>query len=74
MAKMKLAIRRNLIYLIQHIIWSFARQVLTWILGEYFKFGSSLVFSPLMFLGETLGGAIIYFYQKKIMKTKKKRR
>ena len=71
MAKIKFAIRRNLIYPIQHIIWNFARQVLTMILGQFFDFSGSLIFSPLMFLGELFGGAAIYFYQKKIMPKKK---
>ena len=32
------------------------------------KFGDSLVFTPLMFLGEFLSGLIIYLYQKKLVK------
>ena len=68
----KFALRRNLIYPLQYIIWSFARDLLLYlIINNVIKFQSSLIYLPLMFLGEILAGAIIYFYEKKIMKTKK---
>ena len=72
MAILKFALRRNLIYPVQHILWSFARQLLTMFMKSYFKFSSSLIFTPLMFLGELFGGTIFYFYQKATMKEKKK--
>ena len=66
MAILKFALRRNLIYPVQHIIWSFARKLLTIFIKAYFNFSSSLIFTPLMFLGELFGGTVFYFYQKKL--------
>ena len=65
MAILKFALRRNLIYPLQHILWNFVRQLLTMLINHLFKFSDSLLYSPLMFLGELFGGLIIYFYQKK---------
>ena len=70
MALIKFALRRNLIYPLQLLLYTFARVVLTWILGHSFEFSASLFFSPLMFLGECSGGAIFYFYHKKFIKKK----
>ena len=67
----KFALRRNLIYPLQLLLYTFARVVLTWILSSSFNFSASLIFSPLMFLGECSGGAIFYFYLKKFIKKKK---
>ena len=72
MAILKFALRRNLIYPVQHILWCFARQLLTIYMNSHFDFSSSLIFTPLMFLGELFGGTIFYFYQKTVMREKKK--
>ena len=72
MAILKFALRKNLIYPVQHILWSFVRQLLTIFMKSHFNFSSSLIFTPLMFLGELFGGTIFYFYQKNVMKEKKK--
>ena len=71
MAIIKFALSRNLIYPLQHIIWNLIRHLLTMFIKHLFKFSDSLIYSPLMFLGELLGGAIIYFYQKRYIKVKK---
>ena len=70
MAIIKLALRRNLIYPLQHIIWNLIRHIITMNINYIFKFGNSLLYSPLMFLGELFGGAIIFLYQNKYMKKK----
>ena len=72
MAKIKFALRRNLIYLMQYIIWSFLRVILTMLIKHIFEFGESLIYSPLIFIGETVGGLIIYLYQRKFKKKKGK--
>ena len=71
MAIIKFTLRRNLIYPLQHIIWNFVRNLLTIFIKYFFNFGDSLLYSPLMFLGELFGGIIIYFYQRKYIKVKK---
>ena len=71
MAIIKFAIRRNLIYPLQLIIWNLVRNLLTMFIKYLFDFSDSLVYSPLMFLGELIGGGIIYIYQKKYLLAKK---
>ena len=66
----KFAIRRNLIYPLQYIIWSFVREILHMIINNIIEYQQPYIFLPLMFLGEILAGGIIYCYEKKIMKTK----
>ena len=66
----KFALRRNLIYPLQYIIWSFVREVVHMIINTIIKYEEPYILLPLMFLGEILGGAIIYCYERKIMKTK----
>ena len=67
----KFALRRNLIYPLQYIIWSFVREVVHMIINTIIKYEEPYILLPLMFLGEILGGTIIYCYERKIMKTKK---
>ena len=67
----KFALRRNLIYPLQYILWSFAREITHIIIKESVKFPSPYVYLPLMFIGEILVGIIIYLYERRIMKTKK---
>ena len=71
----KFALRRNLIYPFQLIIWNLIRQIETIIMKESFNYSNSLTFTPIMYIGEISGGAIVYFYQKKnnlVVKKKKK--
>ena len=64
MALIKFALRRNLIYPLQVIIWKFLRESEILLLSKLYNFENSLIFTPLMFLGEFFSGLIIYKYQK----------
>ena len=67
----KFALRRNLIYVLQYIIWSLLRFLLTIYMDSTFKLGKSYIFIQSIFFGEILTGAIMYFSQKKYNKQKK---
>ena len=67
----KFALRRNLIYVLQYIIWSLLRFLLTIYMDSTFKLGKSYIFIQSIFFGEILAGAIMYFSQKKYNKQKK---
>jgi len=64
MALIKFALSRNLIYPLQVIIWKFLRESEILLLSKLYNFENSLIFTPLMFLGEFFSGLIIYKYQK----------
>ena len=65
----KFALRRNLIYPLQLIIWNLVRKLETMLISYLFKF-NDLIYTPLMFIGEFLSGLLIYFYQKRFIKNK----
>ena len=67
----KFALRRNLIYPLQLLIFSLARDIEKDIIGRVYKFDYPFHFTILMFIGEILAGLIIYLYQKKIISKKK---
>ena len=67
----KFALRRNLIYILQYIIWSFVRDIFIKVINAIFKFSTSYIFIQLIFLGEILAGAIIYLALQKYNKKKK---
>ena len=67
----KAAIRPNLKYPLQLLLYNELRNIETILVYKLLKFGDSLVFTPLMFLGEFLSGLIIYLYQNKILKKNK---
>ena len=67
----KFALRHNLIYPLQLIIYQFLRQELVIILTKTFEFGSSLAYIPLAFSGEFLGGLLFYLLQKLSFKRKR---
>ena len=71
MAIIKFALRRNLIYPLQDMIWNLVRNLLTMFIKYLFDFKDSLLYTPLMFFGELSGGGIIYLYQKKYLYAKK---
>ena len=71
MAKIKFALRHNLIYPLQYIIWSFSRNILSIVIKHVFDFGDSLFYISIMYLGELIGGVIFYLYQKKFISQKK---
>ena len=59
----KLIFRRNLIYLLLLIISYLLRRILSIIIGEIYGLDNSLLFCFLMFLGEIVGGLVIYYRQ-----------
>ena len=64
----KLAARPNLKYPLQLLLYNELRNIEAILVYSLLKFGDSLVFTPLMFLGEFLSGLIIYLYQNKLVK------
>ena len=66
----KFALRRNLIYPLQLLIFSSVRDIEKELLRHFYGFDYSLILTSLMFIGEILAGLIIYLYQKKIIKKK----
>ena len=69
----KFALRPNLIYPLQLIIWNLLRKIETILISYLFNFSDSLVYTPLMFLGEFLSGLGIFLYQKKFLKKRRKK-
>ena len=65
---LKFALRRNLIYPLQLIISNLVRQLLKEFLGYKFQFSNSLAYTPLMYFGELIGGAVLRLIQKRILK------
>ena len=70
----KFALRRNLIYPLQLIIYNLLRAMETILINYLFKFSNSLAFTAIMFIGEFLAGLSVYLYQKNFMKKKKKKK
>jgi len=68
----KFALRRNLIYPLQLLIYNLLRNLETKLIDHLFEFRDSLVFTPIMFIGEFLVGLLVYKYQKNFIKKKKK--
>ena len=68
----KFALRPNLIYILQLIIWNVLRKIDKIIMNELFDFDRSALFVSLMFLGEFLFGLVIYLYQKRFLNKNKK--
>ena len=58
----KLAARPNLKYPLQLLLYNELRNIEAILVYSLLKFGDSLVFTPLMFLGEFLSGLIIYLF------------
>ena len=67
----KFALRRNLIYPFQLIIYNLLRKLETILINYLFKFSDSLAYTPLMFIGEFIAGLAVYKYQKNFIKKKK---
>ena len=67
----KFGIRQNMRYPVNLVIWSFLRNVEIELIYKFFSLKSTLIYMPLMFLGEFLFGLILYLYEKIIfMKNK----
>ena len=58
-----ISIRRNLLYLVNLIIFYYLRKVDLIIINTKFKFNDSLIFTLLMFFGEFFAGLAIQLYQ-----------
>ena len=69
----KFALRPNLKYPFQLIIWHLLRKLETILISYLFNFGDSLFYIPLMFIGEFLSGLIFYNYQNKFFKKEKEK-
>ena len=69
---LKFALRRNLIYPLQYLIWTVLRDVESIVVGYFLEFESSSINVALMFMGEFLAGLIIYLYQKQFSLNNKK--
>ena len=68
----KFALRRNLIYPFQLLIWSFVLSVEESLIKDYLKYDDSGLFSGLMFLGEFCAGLIFYLLNEKFLFKRKK--
>ena len=64
----KIAVRPNLKYPLQLFLYNELRNIEKILMNKLLKFSSSLVFTPLMFLGELLFGVVIFYYQKKFIR------
>ena len=64
----RFALRPNSKYPLQLLLYNELRNIESILLNKLLKFGDSLVFTPLMFLGEFFFGLIIFSYQKKFVK------
>ena len=69
----KFALRPNLIYPLQLLIFNIARNVENILIERFLDDTVSLIYTPLMFLGEFFSGLIIYYYQKQFVKSNKKK-
>ena len=67
----KFALRRNLIYPLQLLIYNLLRKLEVMLIDHLFNFGNSLAFTPMMFIGEFLVGLLVYKYHKHFIKKKK---
>ena len=68
---LKFAIRRNLIYPMQYLLWTVLRDVESYLIGYFLDLNNLFIYTPLMFLGELLAGLIFYLYQKQFFSKNK---
>ena len=61
---LKFALRRNLIYPLQLLIWNTLRDIESFLIDYFFDIDDLALYTPLMFLGEFLAGLIFYLYQR----------
>ena len=62
----KFAIRQNVKYPLQLLIWFILREIESDLVSRFLNF-NSIIYTPIMFLGEFLAGLIIYLYQKQYL-------
>ena len=66
--KIRFSTRPNLKNHLQYLIYSVLRDIESNLLDEYLNYNDSLILSTLMFIGEFLGGLVVYLNQKKFIK------
>lgn len=66
------SIRRNLLYVVNLILFYYVRKIDLIIITTKYKFNDSLIFTFLMLLGEFLGGLCAHLYQNVFLKKEKK--
>ena len=62
----KIGLRQNLKYPLQLLLWNIIRDIEADLIFVFFNF-NSLIYTPIMFLGELFAGLIIYLYQKQFL-------
>ena len=67
----KFALRPNLIYPLQLILWSFIRSVERELIGQFYTSKFNLTYLPLMFFGEFIFGGGLFLYEYQYLKKKK---
>ena len=68
----KFALRRNLIYPLQLLIYAIIRDIEIYLIKEFLNFQNSSIFTLLMFFGEFLGGLIFHLLQRRFLSKNKK--
>ena len=63
----KFALRKNLIYPLQMLIWATIREIDNYLINFLLKFSNSSIFTLFMFIGEFLAGLIFHLKQKKFL-------
>ena len=61
----KVALRRNLIYPLFLLIWKVSRDAEIYLIEKIFNFNDSLIYTPIMFLGELFCGFFFFSIRKK---------
>ena len=67
----KFSTRGNIKFPFQLLLWNILRKFESSLISYFLGFDNSLIFTPLMFLGEFSAGLIIYLYQKKFLQKQK---
>ena len=63
----KFALRKNLIYPLQMLIWGIFREIDIYLINLYLEFNNESIFSLLMFIGEFIAGLIFHLIQKRFL-------
>ena len=67
----KFSTRGNIKFPLQLLLWNILRKFESSLISYFLGLDNSLIFTPLMFLGEFSAGLIIYLYQKKFLQKQK---
>ena len=63
----KCSLRQNLKYPLQLLLWNVLRDIEVILISVFFNFNDSLLYTPIMFLGELSAGLILYLYEKQFL-------